>query len=191
AAASGDCPAASQVGRAVVGAGSGSEPVFLPEPGKAPTAVYLGGPYKGAPYSLVVKVPAQAGPFDLGNVVVRNALRIDPITTRVTAESDPLPQILQGIPVAYRDLRVEVDRKGFMLNPTSCGEQRVTSTLTSAAGQTASPADRFAVAGCRELGFGPSLKISLKGKINRTGNPALTATLKAPKGEANIAKTTV
>ncbi|MFL5834785.1 MAG: hypothetical protein ACJ76B_12530 [Solirubrobacterales bacterium] len=188
----GNCPAASQVGRAVVGAGSGSEPVFLPEPGKAPTAVYLGGPYKGAPYSLVVKVPAQAGPFDLGNVVVRNALRIDPVTTRVTAESDPLPQILQGIPVAYRDLRVEVDRKGFMLNPTNCREQRVTSTLTSAAGQTASPADRFAVAGCRELGFGPSLNISLKGKMNRTGNPALKAVLKMPKSDqANIAKTTV
>jgi hypothetical protein len=192
AAASGDCPAASQVGRAVVGAGSGTEPVFLPEPGKAPTAVYLGGPYKGAPYSLVVKVPAQAGPFDLGNVVVRNALRIDPVTTRVTAESDPLPQILQGIPVAYRDVRVEIDRKGFTLNPTGCGEQRVTSTLTSAAGQTASPADRFAVAGCRELGFGPSLNISLKGKMNRTGNPALKAVLKMPKSnQANIAKTTV
>jgi hypothetical protein len=191
AATAGDCPPASQVGRAVVGAGAGSEPIFLPEPGKAPTAVYLGGPYKDAPYSLVVKVPAQAGPFNLGNVVVRTALRIDPVTTRVTAESDPLPQILQGIPIAYRDLRFEVDRNGFMLNPTSCGEQRVASTLTSAAGATANPADRFQVAGCRELGFGPSLALSLKGKMNRTGNPAVKAVLKAPKGQANIAKTTV
>jgi hypothetical protein len=191
AATSGECPAASQVGRAVVGAGSGSEPVFLPEPGKAPTAVYLGGRYKGAPYSLVVKVPAQAGPFDLGNIVVHTALRIDPVSTRVTAESDPLPQILQGIPVAYRDLRVEVDRKDFTLNPTSCGEQRVSSTLTSSVGATANPADRFQTAGCRELGFGPALKLSLKGKMNRTGNPAVKAVLKAPKGDANIATTTV
>jgi hypothetical protein len=191
AAASGECPAASQVGRAVVGAGSGSQPLFLPEPGKSPTAIYLDGPYKGAPYSLVVEVPAQAGPFDLGDVVVRTALRIDPVTTRVTAESDPLPQILQGIPIAYRDVRVQIDRDNFMLNPTSCRDQRITSTLTSSAGATASPSDRFAVAGCRELGFGPSLKLSLKGKMNRTGNPALTATLKAPKGQANIAKTTV
>ena len=72
-AASGDCPAASQVGTTTVGGGAGSSPIYVPQPGKAPTAVYLAGPYKGAPYSLVVKVPAQAGPFDLGTVAVRNA----------------------------------------------------------------------------------------------------------------------
>ena len=77
-AASGDCPASSQVGTVTVGAGSGPSPIYVPETGKAPTAIYLAGPYKGAPYSLVVKVPAQAGPFDLGTVVVRNALRVDP-----------------------------------------------------------------------------------------------------------------
>ena len=76
----GDCPPASQVGTTTVGAGAGSNPLYVPQPGKAPTAVYLSGPYKGAPYSLVVKVPAQAGPFDLGNVVVRNALNVDPVT---------------------------------------------------------------------------------------------------------------
>src|SRR6185312_416294 len=98
AATSAACPASSQVGTVTVGAGSGPTPLYVPEPGKAPTAAYLAGPYKGAPYSLVVKVPAQAGPFDLGTVAVRNALKVDPITTQVTASSDPLPQILQGIP---------------------------------------------------------------------------------------------
>ncbi|HEX3240538.1 MAG TPA: hypothetical protein VHR18_10445 [Solirubrobacterales bacterium] len=187
----GDCPAASQVGKVTVGAGAGPLPVYVPEAGKAPTAAYLAGPYNGAPYSLVVKVPAQAGPFDLGTVAVRNALRIDPTTTQVTAVSDPLPQILQGIPISYRDVRVEIDRPDFTVNPTNCKAKQITSVLTSATGQTASPSARFQVAGCGELGFGPSLQISLKGNMNRTKNPALTAVLKAPKGEANIAKTTV
>ena len=59
-------------------------PIYVPQPGKTPTGVYLAGPYRGAPYSLVVKVPAQAGPFDLGTAVVRNALSVDPVTTQVT-----------------------------------------------------------------------------------------------------------
>jgi hypothetical protein len=190
-AATGDCPAASQVGTTTIGAGPGSDPVYVPQAGKAPTAAYLAGPYKGAPYSLVVKVPAQAGPFDLGTVTVRNGLQIDPTTAQVTAKSDPLPQILEGIPVAYRDVRVEVNRPDFTVNPTNCDETKITSTLVAANGAVAHPSSLFQATGCGELGFKPKLKISLKGKMNRTGNPALTATLKAPKGEANIAKTTV
>ncbi|MFL5872178.1 MAG: hypothetical protein ACJ75T_01710 [Solirubrobacterales bacterium] len=190
-AATGDCPAASQVGQVTVGAGPGPLPVYVPEAGKAPTAAYLAGPYKGAPYSLVVKVPAQAGPFDLGTVAVRNALNIDPTTAQVTAASDPLPQILQGIPIAYRDVRVEVNRPNFTVNPTSCRQMAVTSVLTSATGQTATPSAPFSASGCGELGFKPSLKLAFKGKMKRTGNPAVTAVLKAPPGQANIAKTTV
>ncbi|HEU4737932.1 MAG TPA: hypothetical protein VFS54_02490 [Solirubrobacterales bacterium] len=190
-AATGECPASSKVGQVTVGAGSGPLPVYVPEAGKAPTAAYLAGPYKGAPYSMVVKVPAQAGPFDLGTVAVRNALNIDPTTAQVTAVSDPLPQILQGIPIAYRDVRVEVNRPDFTINPTSCKQMAVTSVLTSATGQTATPSSPFQAAGCGELDFGPSLKLAFKGKMNRTGNPAVNAVLKAGKGEANIAKTTV
>ena len=191
AAAIGDCPAASRIGATTVGAGPGSNPVYVPQPGKAPTAVYLGGPYKGAPYSLVVKVPAQAGPFDLGTVTVRNALAVDPTTAQVTAQSDPLPQILEGVPISYRDVRVEIDRGQFTINPTSCEPMQVTSTLTSVLGATANPSSRFKVVGCRELGFKPSLKLALTGEMNRSGNPVVRAVLKAPKDQANIAKTTV
>ncbi|MFL5834641.1 MAG: hypothetical protein ACJ76B_11790 [Solirubrobacterales bacterium] len=190
-AATGDCPAASQVGSVTVGAGAGPLPVYVPEAGKAPTAAYLAGAYKGAPYSLVVKVPAQAGPFDLGTVAVRNGLYIDPTTTRVTAKSDPLPQILQGIPIAYRDVRVEVNRPDFTVNPTNCAPKQVTSVLTSAAGQTATPSSPFQVAGCGELGFKPKLAIKFTGDTNRSAHPALKATLKMPKGGANIAKAVV
>jgi hypothetical protein len=188
---SGACPASSQVGTTTVGSGPGPLPVYLPEAGKTPTAAYLGGPYKGAPYSLIVKVPAQAGPFDLGTVVVRNALRIDPSTTQVTAESDPLPQILEGIPIAYRDVRVEINRPEFTLNPTNCSRNAVTSVLTSAGGQIASPQTPFAAANCERLGFGPKLALRMSGQTRRAGNPALRATLKAPAGEANIANTAV
>jgi hypothetical protein len=190
-AATGNCPPASQIGTTTVGAGLGPSPVYIPQPGKPGTAVYLAGPYKGAPYSLVVKVPAQAGPFDLGTVTVRNALRIDPTTTQVTAVSDPLPQILLGVPISYRDVRVEINGPNFTVNPTNCMQQQVTSNLSSIGGMTATPGVPFAVANCGELPFGPSLALQFKGQTRRAGNPALSATLKAPAGQANIAKTTV
>jgi hypothetical protein len=188
---SGNCPSGSQVGTTTVGVGAGPSPLYVPEAGKAPTAVYLAGPYMGAPYSLVVKVPAQAGPFDLGTVLVRNALKIDPTTTQVTAESDPLPQILEGVPITYRDVRVEITRPEFTLNPSNCSQFQVTSVLTSATGQGASPKAPFAAANCERLGFKPTLALQMTGSTKRAGNPALTATLKAPKGQANIASTTV
>jgi hypothetical protein len=180
-AATGDCPAASQVGTTTIGAGPGSNPIYVPEAGKAPTAVYLGGPYNGAPYSLIVKVPAQSGPFDLGTVVVRNALQVDPFTTQVTAVSDPLPQILEGIPISYRDVRVEVDRPEFTVNPTNCSQFAVTSILTAATGQTSSPQAPFAAANCERLNFEPGLKLQLKGNSKRLGLPAIKAVLTYPK----------
>lgn len=191
-ASTGDCPAASQVGTTTVGAGGGSNPVFVPEAGKAPTAVYLAGPYKGAPYSLVVKVPAQAGPFDLGTVVVRNGLYIDPETTQVTTKSDPLPQMLQGIPVAYRDIRVEVNRPGFTINPTNCAPMSVEATIGGSGGATASPSVPFRAANCERLGFAPKLALRLSGAPPRRGaNPALRATVTPASGDANIGKASV
>lgn len=179
------CPETTKVGTTTVGVGAGPTPVFAPEPGKAPTALYLAGPYKGAPYSIVAEVPAQAGPFDLGTVVIRNALRVDPHTAQVTAVSDPLPQLLQGIPISYRDIRVDVNRPNFTINPTDCDVQNSSATIASAGGPSASVADRFQAAGCRQLGFKPKLKLSLKGQTKRGGNPALRAVLRQPGGQAN------
>ncbi|HET7417547.1 MAG TPA: hypothetical protein VFJ61_07990 [Solirubrobacterales bacterium] len=190
-AATGNCPPGSQVGRTTVGAGSGPTPVYVPETGKAPTAAYLAGPYKGAPYSLVVKVPAQAGPFDLGTVAVRSGIYVDPVTTAVSVKSDPLPQILQGIPIAYRDVRVEIDRDGFMRNPTSCEGMKVASTIFGSGGATANPAAKFAVVNCDRLGFKPKLALEFSGPTHRSAHPALKATLRMPKGGANIAKASV
>jgi hypothetical protein len=192
-AASGACPASSRIGKVTTAVGEGPSPIYLPQPGKAPTAVYLAGPYKGAPYSVVATVPAQSGPFDLGTVTVRSALQVDPTTTQVTVQSDPLPQVFGGILVSYRDVRVEVDRPDFTLNPTDCEPTKVTGTIGSSAGGSADVSDRFQVGDCAALGFKPKLSISLKGKATRTGHPALTAVVTYPKkGDyANIARTSV
>ncbi len=109
----------------------------------------------------------------------------------MTAVPDPLPQILDGVPLSYRDVRVQVTRPEFTLNPTNCSQFAVTSLLTSASQQTASPKARFAAANCERLAFGPSLQLAMAGQTKRAGNPALTATMKAPVGQANIASTTV
>jgi hypothetical protein len=190
-AATGNCPAASQIGSVAVAAGAGPQPLWVPQPGKAPTAVFLAGPYKGAPYSVVTKVPAQAGPFDLGTVTVRGGLYVDPDTTQATVKADPLPQILEGVPVLYRTIHVSIDRDQFAINPTNCREQAVNARVTSAEGAIATPADRFQVGDCAALGFAPSLKLRLKGGTKRGSYPALTAVLKTHKNEANIGRTSV
>jgi len=183
--ASASCPAASQVGTVDVAAGAGSEPLSVG--GKA----YLAGPYKGAPLSLAIVTPAVAGPFDLGTVVVRNALNIDPETTQIHVVSDPIPTILQGIPLDIRQIAVKVDRPGFTLNPTNCEPAQVTGSTLSVFGQSASLASRFQVGGCNALGFKPRLALRLKGGTERSDHPALTAVLRPRAGDANIAKAVV
>jgi hypothetical protein len=186
-AASGNCPAGSQVGISTTAIGTGAFPLFVPQPGKAPTALYLAGPYEGAPYSLITKVPAQAGPFDFGNIVVRTAINLNPNTTQVIAKSDPLPQILEGVPIAYRDVRIEVQKPDFTVNPTSCEQRAVTSTITSVSGTQSHPSVPFKVGDCGALNFKPKLALKLKGGTHRGDFPQLTAVLTTGKKEANIA----
>jgi len=184
----GTCSSASQIGAVVASSGVGSEPLWIPQPGKAPTAVFLAGAYKGAPYSIVTKVPAQAGPFDLGTVVVRSGLYVDPDTAQVTVKTDPLPQFLEGVPIFYRMIHVSIDRPEFALAATNCREQPVTSTVYSAHGGVAQPGDRYQVGECGALNFGPTLKLRLKGGTKRGRYPALTATIVTHGNEANLRK---
>ncbi len=191
AAASASCPNNSQVGIATTALGTGAFPLFTPQPGKSPTALYLAGPYKGAPYSLITKVPAQAGPFDFGNIVVRTAIDLDPVTTQVIAKSDPLPQILEGVPIAYRDVRIEVQKPDFTVNPTSCEQRRVTTNIYSIDGAVAHPSVPTKVGDCGALNFGPKLAFKVQGGTNRGDFQALSAVLTTGKKEANIAKVAV
>jgi hypothetical protein len=185
AAATGACPPSSRVGSLSAAAGVGGAPLWIPQPGKPGTAAYLAGPYKGAPYSIVSVVPAQAGPFDLGLVVNRAAIYVDPETALATIKTDPLPQILEGVPVAYRTIHVLVDRKNFTLNPTSCAQKQITATVTAANGAVAEPRDGFQATNCAKLAYTPKLKLSFKGSTKRTGNPAIKAVLTQKPHQAN------
>lgn len=187
----GDCPDGSRVGSLTAAAGVGGSPLWIPQPGKAPTAVYLAGPYKGAPYSIVTRVPAQAGPFDLGTVVNRAGIYVDPETATATIKTDPLPQILEGVPISYRTIHVDVDRKEFTLNPTSCSPKEIKATVTATNGATASPSAAFQATNCAKLAYKPKLKLTLKGSTRRTGHPAIRAVLTQGKGQANTASASV
>jgi hypothetical protein len=166
-----------------VGAGAGPQPYFVNG------TAYLAGPYKGAPISLAVVTPAVAGPFDLGNVVVRVALYVDPVTTQITAKSDPLPQILEGIPLDVRSIRLQTD---ITRNPTSCEPMAVGGTAFSVLNQASPLSERFQVGSCADLGFKPRLFTRLFGRTRRGGNPRFRAVLTMPSsGQANIARTAV
>ncbi len=180
------CPAASQIGAVRVGAGAGGNPVYV-NTGRA----YLAGPYKGAPLSVAFVTPAVAGPFDLGNVVIRAALKVDPVSAQVTAVSDPIPTILHGIPLNLREVRVDLDRSGFMVNPTSCEKKSVDGTIVSAAGVSAAVSDRFQVGSCAGLGFSPKLSLRVKGGTKRNAYPKLRSVLTVKKGQANIGRVSV
>jgi len=185
------CPQGSAIGTLTASAGAGPEELWVPQPGRPQPRVYLGGPYEGSPFSVITEAPAQAGPFDLGTLVVRTGLALDPATGRALIEADPLPSFFEGAELSYRRIHVVVDRPGFTLNPTDCREMAIESTLTSQAGQSAHPAARFAVDGCKALKFKPRLALALKGPTKRGGHPALAATLRARPGDANIARAVV
>jgi hypothetical protein len=174
------CPAASQVGTVTAGAGAGPSP-FYTDKGRA----YLAGPYKGAPLSIAVVTPAVAGPLDLGSVVIRNALYVNPETAQVTVKSDPIPTILHGLPLDVRDIRIAIDKPNFTLNPTHCEPLSIGAAVTGEQGATADLSNRFQVGGCESLPYKPGLTARLSGPTKRGKFPALKATLTAKAGEAN------
>ncbi len=179
------CPASSLVGEVIAGAGPGTHPLYLPG------RVYLAGPYKAAPLSFVIITPAVSGGYDLGNVLTRVALQINAETAQVTAVSDPLPEIFGGIPLRLRSILVNLNRPNFALNPTNCKPLEVKAEVFGSEGATSTSNQYFQVANCATLAFTPKLAIRLSGSTKQAGNPALTATLTAKPGEANIFRTQV
>ncbi|HEU4393454.1 MAG TPA: hypothetical protein VFR04_07460 [Solirubrobacterales bacterium] len=190
------CPAASQVGRSLAGAGVGPSLAY------APGKIYLAGPYHGSALSIAAITAAKVGPFDLGTVVIREALEVNPETAEVFIDatgSDPIPHIIKGIPVHARDIRAYVDRSQFVLNPTSCKKTSTASTVIGSGHDFGSASDDqpftvtspFQAADCASLGFGPKLALSLKGGTKRGQNPAFKAVLTARPGDANIGKAKV
>jgi hypothetical protein len=192
------CPVASRIGRTLGGAGVGPQLTYVPG------SIYLAGPFGGDPLSIVAITPAVAGPFDVGTVVVRQALSLDPVTGEVLidgAKSDPIPHILKGIPLRVRDLRVYVDRPNFTINPTGCEPKLTKAAIFGSFTNPFSPADDVPAAvaspyratNCAALKFKPKLSLSLKGGTRRSDHPALKSLLTYPKGPgyANVAKAVV
>ncbi len=180
-AAQGTCPVGSLIGRASAAAGVGPAPFWV-QGGQ----VFLTGPYKGAPFGLSIVVPAVAGPFNLGNVVVRAAVNVDPVTAQITVASDPLPTILQGIPLQVRQVNVSIDRPGFMFNPTDCEPLTVGGVLTSTQGATGNVSSRFQAANCATLQFKPVFKVSTQAATSKKQGASLVVKGSFPTGEANL-----
>ena len=189
------CPVASQVGHTLVGTGVGAVLAYVP--GK----IYLGGPFDGAPFSIVSVTSAVVGPFDLGTVVLRFGLEINPYTAQVSVSptsSEPIPTIIDGIVTHVRDIRVYIERPGnapFTLNPTSCNPLAISSTLNSNYGQSATVTSPFQAASCANLKFEPKFAVSTSGKTSKAQGASLHVNLtypQAPQGTyANISKVKV
>ena len=209
-AANGSCGAASQIGTTVVGAGAGPSPFYIQTPNEG--KVYMAGPYDPdgpggadeAPLSMLIQVPAIAGPFDLGTVDVRAAVYVDPTTARLNVVSDDLPQILEGIPLRVRDIRVKVDRTGFTVAPTDCSAKQVQAVARGSHGGVAGLANSFQASDCGGLDFSPEFNFQANNKdaTNRSDHPALDTTIgfnqpagaydsNAVRPKANIAKAQV
>ena len=172
------CPAASHIGEVSVGAGAGSNPFYVGGD------VYLTGPYKGDPFGLAIVVHALAGPFDLGYVVVRAAIRVNSDGS-ITTRSDPFPTILQGIPLQVRDIRVNLDRPGFVFNPTSCAPMSVNGTVLSTDNQRAGVSSRFQVGECSRLRFAPKFSVSTSGKTSKASGASLRVHLATHQGPSS------
>ena len=190
------CPAASEIGHTV--SGYGASAVLAYAPGK----LYLAGPYHGSTFSVVAVNSATVGPFDLGVITVRSAIRVDRRTAQVSIDSsgsDPIPHILDGVPIHLRDVRVYIDRPNGTINPTSCAPFSVTSRLTGSGSSfsdfgddsVAITANRFQVSNCSSLGFTPRFGLHLKGGTRRGDFPSLRADVRPRAGDANIAAAAV
>lgn len=179
----GTCEDSSKIGTAVVGAGPGSNPFYITD-----GRVYMTGPYKGAPFGLSIVVHAQAGPLDLGTVIVRAAVFVDRQTTALRIVSDPMPTILEGIPLQVRVVDITVDRPDFTFNPTNCTEMSSSATIGSTGGRTSTKSSRFQAGNCAALPFAPKLSLTVgsRGHVHRNASTPLSATVRLPSGNANL-----
>ncbi len=175
----GTCPGSSEIGAVSVLAGAG------PTPYRFNGHLYLTGPYNGAPFGLSVVVPAVAGPFSLGNVVTRGTLTVNPYTARVTATTT-VPTIYKGIPLRLQQVSVNINKQGFLQNPTNCGVLATETTVTSTFGATQSLSYPFQVNACGGLAFKPSFKSKTSAKTSKANGASLETTLNIGAGQTNF-----
>ncbi len=178
----GTCGPNSLIGETTVSVGLGGNP-YTVKGGK----VYITGPYEGAPFGLSIVNPAKAGPFDLGQVIVRAKIEVDPTTAALTVTSDTtgsyaIPQMIRGIPLQIKHVNVTINRPGFTFNPTNCEPMKVTGALTSSQGATSGLAVPFQVTNCATLGFKPSFRAATSAKTSRANGASLNVKVSYPHG---------
>jgi hypothetical protein len=176
----GDCPETSQIGHTVVESGPGPYPLVVPEPGQPPAPIYLTGSYKGAPYGLSIVVPLHVGPFTLPTQIVRAKIEVDPLTSQLTVTTDPLPQIISGVPADLRTIDAVIDKPGFMFNPTNCEPMSFSGAASGTEGARAPISSPFQMGSCQALKFKPDFKVSTAGKTSRKNGASLDVTLVYP-----------
>jgi hypothetical protein len=185
----GTCSGASRIGSTMVASGAGSHPFEIGGD------VYLTTGYRGAPFGLSIVTHVIAGPFNLGIVVVRARIDVDPSTSKLTVTSDPLPQIVFGVPLRLQRISVNIDRPGFMFNPTNCQSQQLSATIAGTAGTLVSVSNPFAVSDCKSLDFKPRFTVATNGHTSRSNGASLDAKVSFPKvpfgSQANVAQVRV
>jgi hypothetical protein len=184
-AAEGTCPETSQIGTTNVAAGPGSHPLWVSG------RVYLTGPYNGAPFGLSIVVPADAGPFHLGNVVVRSAITADQHTSALTITSAPLPQVIDGVPLRVQTVNVTVNRPDFMFNPTNCAVKQIDATVAGAQYALVHVSNSFAASGCRNLPFSPKFTASSSARTSKKYGASFDVKVLYKPGQANIRSVSV
>ena len=182
-ASNGTCSSASQIGHTTVASGPGPYPLVVPQPGQPPAAIYLTGPYKGAPYGLSIVVPVVVGPFTLETQIVRAKIEVDSLTAQITVTTDPFPQVIDGVPTDLRTIDAVIDRPGFMFNPTNCSPLSFSGTAYSAQGASTPISSPFQMGSCRSLLFKPNFKVSTSGKTSRKNGASLDAKIVYPRGQ--------
>lgn len=183
----GDCPSASKIGDVTVTAGAGSHPLSFSG------SAFLTDSYKGAPFGLAIAIPALAGPFDLGVVVVRGRVLVDPRTARLTIATDSLPRILQGIPLRIRSFELDTTRRpGLFGAPTSCGRQEVGAQAFGGTGAVVSLATPFFLGDCGALRFAPRISAVTGSRASRRAGASLRMAIHSRTGgQANLRSITL
>ena len=198
----GECGEASKIGHASVASGPGPYPLVIPQPGNPESQIYLTGPYGGAPFGLSIVTHVLAGPFNLGTIVTRAKIEIDPLTAQITVTTDPLPQIIDGVPTDLRLVDSVIEREGFMFNPTHCVPSSFSGTAwgtpppeAPGPGTSAAISSPFDVVGCKGLAFTPKFTVSTAAAGSKADGASLSVKMAYPKAsqgsEADISSVKV
>jgi hypothetical protein len=181
----GSCPAGSRIGTAIAEIGSGANPATLRGD------VYLTGPYRGAPLATLTRFDGRIGPLDLGPITSRAKLEVNRRTGSLTASTGDIPDQVEGLPIRFQSIGLDLDRPGFLRNPTSCMPHEATAVFESQEGTLASSSSRLQLSGCRRLRFKPRIRVALLGGggPRADGGPVLRLTIRLRGGDSNLRST--